>query len=93
MKETEGADCYFWTPEKAGDGVSGKKCDHKAAIFVRVKHSGRLCPLCAPCKESFVRAQGHMSDESRKALPGEAAYEEVPLADGMEEYAKQPPRK
>jgi hypothetical protein len=81
--------CYFYAAEKQ----PGRGCEQFASGFVRVKHSGRLCPLCGPCKDSFAKAQSHMSDEARKALPGEASYDEVSLADGEAEYAAQPPKK
>ncbi len=85
--------CYFSTPEKVKSAARPGTCGTDAVAFVRVKHSGRLCPLCGPCKDSFVAAQGHMSEEARKALPGGAGFEEVSLEAGAAEYAVQPPKK
>ena len=90
MSEGDKVRCYFQTSATA---TSVGKCGGDAIGFVRVKHSGRLCPLCGPCRDSFVAAQSHMSDESRKALPGDASFEEVTLEAGASEYAAQPPKK
>ena len=90
MGEGDKVRCYFTTPDKAAKAAG--KCDGDAAGFVRVKHSGRLCPLCGPCRDSFVAAQDHMSDESRKALPGGASFKEVGLEAGTAEYAAQAPK-
>ncbi len=86
--------CYFWSPEKEAPGpATGRKCEKSAAGFVRVKQTGRLCPLCGPCADSFKAAQAKMSDEAKKGLPGEGSFAEVSLADGAAEYAVQPPKK
>jgi hypothetical protein len=90
-QEQKGIRCHF--AATAGGLSPGTKCEGEAASFVRVKHSGRLCPLCGVCRESFVQAQSRMSEESRKAMVGEASYEDVALEAGAEEYARQPPRK
>ena len=82
--------CYF---AHSTESRPSQKCGTEATGFVRVKHSGRLCPLCPLCKESFIKAQQTMSDDTRKAMPGEASYEEVTLEAGAEEYSKQPPKK
>jgi len=88
----EGTNCHFWDPQtNAGKNVASR-CEGKATGFVRVKHSGRLCPLCGPCKKVFMQAQSQMSPEAKKGIPGAGEFEEVALDKGREEYSKQPPR-
>ena len=91
--KTDGAvHCHFWDPEtKQGKNVASR-CTGDATGFVRVKHSGRLCPLCDPCKKTFIQAQSQMTDEVKKAIPGAGEFEEVGLDAGREEFAKQPPK-
>ena len=94
-KTVEVVNCRFHVvfndPANKSDGTHSK-CGGEAAGFVRMKHSGRLCPLCTPCKETFVQAQSSMSADVKKGLPGGGEYEEVSLDVGRDEFAKQPPK-
>ncbi|OPZ40873.1 MAG: hypothetical protein BWY99_00378 [Synergistetes bacterium ADurb.BinA166] len=85
--------CFFARDVGNQGAKGGSECQGEAAGFVRVAHSGRLCPLCAPCRESFGKAQGQMSEESKKAMPGGGSFEDVALEAGAEEFSKQPPKK
>jgi len=100
MVETAGAPvtdkggiaCHFWDPQTGQGRNVASRCAGQATGFVRVKHSGRLCPLCDSCKKTFVQAQSQMTDEVKKAIPGGGAFEEVSLEAGKDEYTKQPPK-
>jgi hypothetical protein len=85
--------CHFWDQSAGGGRNIHSKCEGEAKGFVRVKHTGRLCPLCAPCKDTFVRAQSEMNPEVKKTIPGLGEYEEVSLSDGTDEFKKQPAKK
>jgi hypothetical protein len=67
------------------------RCAGKADSFIRVKHSGRLCPLCAPCKVTFIQAQSSMTDETKKTFPGSGEFLDVDLTpESIDEFLKQP---
>ena len=86
--------CHFWDPASGAGRNPNSKCEGDAKGFVRVKHSGRLCPLCDPCHETFARAQKDMDDTVKKSIPGAGEYEEIALSDAtLAEYKKQPPKK
>ena len=85
--------CHFWDPSSGAGRNPNSKCEGDAKGFVRVKHSGRLCPLCANCKETFVRAQHEMNEEVKTSIPGHGEFEEVALEAGLDEWRKQPPKK
>jgi len=79
------------------DGAAGKNthsnCGGLATGFLRIKHSGRLCPLCDPCKATFIAAKEGMKEEVKKGFPGECSFEDVTIADGRDEFLKQAPKK
>ena len=68
------------------------KCGMTASTFVRINHSGRLCPLCQPCLETFEQASQSMGDDVKKNIPGQGEYTTVSLTDGSDEFAKQLPK-
>lgn len=82
---------------RMGRGFSGSDpCKGKADFFIRKKHDGRLCPLCAPCKTAIVQAQSNISESTKKTVPGFAdfQFEEVPFTpESLQEYKNQPPSK
>lgn len=78
--------CHFTTGKNAG------KCEGDASTFVRITHSKRLCPLCASCLDTFVKANSSLSEEAKKAVPGQGAYELVTLEAGDQEFSVQPRR-
>jgi|HubBroStandDraft_6_1064221.scaffolds.fasta_scaffold995938_2 hypothetical protein len=80
--------CHFHERSQS----AGSKCEGRASGFIKMVHSGRLCPLCGPCRDHFVSAQASISEESKKVLPGGGAYEEVSLDVGAPIYAIQPPK-
>ena len=82
--------CHFYDAAAGSGKNPNSKCESQAVGFVRITHSKRLCPLCTPCKETFLRAQKDMSEEVKKSIPGHGAFAEVSLADGADEFAKQP---
>lgn len=82
--------CHFWDPQSGSGKLAHSKCGQEAATFVRVKHTGRLCPLCPPCLETFESANKAMPDDVKKGVPGEGKYDLVSLVDGADEFAKQP---
>jgi hypothetical protein len=85
--------CHFWDPSAGAGKNPNSKCEGDAKSFVRVKHTGRLCPLCGPCKDVFSRAQSEMSPEVKKSIPGQGEFSEVSLEDGAAEFRKQPVKK
>ena len=85
--------CHFWDPQSGAGKNPNSKCEGQAKKFVRIGHTKRLCPLCDPCHDTFVRAAKDMQDEVKKSIPGSGEYEEVSLEDGREEFARQPPKK
>lgn len=78
--------CHF---AKNGTKEASGKCESDASTFVRITHSKRLCPLCATCLDTFVKANASLSEEAKKAIPGQGAYELVTLEAGDQEYATQ----
>lgn len=86
--------CHFWDPSSGAGRNPNSKCQGEAQGFVRVKHSGRLCPLCEPCKETFTRAQKDMDETVKKSIPGAGEYEEIALSpESIAEFKKQPAKK
>jgi hypothetical protein len=85
--------CHFWNPESGAGKLSHSKCEQQAQTFVRIKHTGRLCPLCPSCLGTFESANKSMPEESKQGMPGHGEYEVVSLTDGADEFSKQPPRK
>lgn len=75
--------CYF----SSGDRPSSRGCEGPAVMFVRVKATGRLCPLCRRCLDQYEGACRSLSEKSR----AENEYSLVPLGDGAAEYAAQLP--
>jgi len=82
--------CHFWDPESGAGKLAHSKCEQNASTFVRVKHSGRLCPLCPSCLTTFQSANKAMPEEVKRGVPGHGDYEVVALADGEAEFARQP---
>lgn len=82
--------CHFWDPQSGAGKLAHSKCEQKASTFVRVKHSGRLCPLCPACLGTFESANRTMPAEVKKGVPGGGEYEVVSLEAGAAEFAKQP---
>ena len=82
----------------AGQGAGSTertRCLGEASDFIRVKKSGRLCPLCVPCKENFERAFNSLKEAETKNQDKPAhtdwGYEVVSLSDSsIEEFEKQP---
>jgi hypothetical protein len=86
--------CHFWDPSSGAGRNPNSKCEGEAKGFVRVKHSGRLCPLCGACQDTFVRAQKDMNDDVKNSIPGHGEFEEVALSpESIEEFRKQAPKK
>ena len=77
----------------AENSVIGKtshpNCLREATVFVRVKHTRRLCPLCPSCVETFETASQSMNPDVKKNIPGHGEYGIVSLIDGSDEFAKQ----
>jgi hypothetical protein len=91
MSETSSVSCYFWDKTSETPRNPNNKCQGDASGFVRIKHSGRLCPLCSSCKETFTRAQSEMKDDVKSSIPGKGEFEEVALSpESVSEYAAQP---
>jgi hypothetical protein len=85
--------CHFWDASAGAGRNPNSRCTGDAEGYVRVKHSGRLCPLCGPCKKTFVSASKSMSDDVKKTIPGSGEFEEVTLEAGAAEFAAQPAKK
>ena len=85
--------CRFWDATAGSGRNIHTKCGGKATGFLRIKHSGRLCPLCDACKETFVQAKDGMKDEVKKGFPGECEFSDVSLEDGRDEFLNQAPKK
>lgn len=85
--------CHFWNPESSSGKLAHSKCEEKASTFVRVKHSGRLCPLCPACLSTFESANKTMPEDTKKSVPGHGEYEQVSLEAGSAEFAAQPAKK
>jgi hypothetical protein len=83
--------CHFWDPNAGAGRNPNSKCEGEAKGFVRKTHDNRLCPLCASCKETFVRAQKEMDEKVRDSIPGHGAFTDVDLSpETIEEFKKQP---
>jgi hypothetical protein len=68
-------------------------CTSLAVGFIRPTHSGRLAPLCKPCKQNFISGMQAIRDNKKalQELSTGDAYSEVSLEDGREEFLKQTP--
>ena len=87
-------DCHFWSAKGSSTKSEGSKCGHEASTFVRVKQTGRLCPLCTECLGVFQAAKAAVEKmpekETGAAIKGD--YELVSVADGQAEFAVQKPK-
>jgi len=90
--KTVAVGCHFFDPATGTGKNPNSRCGGEAVGFVRIKNTGRLCPLCEPCKTTFVSANKAMSDDVKKTIPGGGEYEEVALEVGSAEFAAQPPK-
>lgn len=82
--------CHFWDPQSGSGKLAHSRCEQNASTFVRVRHTGRLCPLCPSCLRTFESASRTMPAEAKKGVPGNGEYDVVELDAGREEYARQP---
>ena len=85
--------CHFWDTTADAGKLSHSKCEKDATVFVRPEHTKRLCPLCPACFSTFESAQKTMSEDVKKTIPGTGEYTVIPVAEGAEEFASQPPKK
>jgi len=90
--------CHFWNIKKS-DVTSANKiknvatlCDRLAVTFIRIKATGRLCPLCAKCVATYEAALAALSAAARENIPGGGVGERVSIEIGADEFAKQPSR-
>jgi hypothetical protein len=89
----ESVACHFWdTTANTSKGGHNGSCKQHAVTFVRVKATGRLCPLCESCAKSYEAAYKSLSTAAKETIPGGGMGERVSLEDGATEFAKQPSR-
>jgi hypothetical protein len=83
--------CFWWDPSTAAGKYPNSKCDGEAQIYVRIKHTSRLCPLCAPCLQIYIEAQKALSSDTKKSIPGHGEYKECARTPELDqEYRVQP---